>query len=336
MDKIPCSCGCNNLVESHDGKGRPGKYFSGACRVRAYRNKGVTKIQVPVTKMPLNPTIPIKPILKYPGAKWSRAKWITSYFPEHRIYLEPYCGSAAVFFNKVKSDHEVLGDADGNIINFFTVLRERSNELAMSIMLTPWEEIEYERCEKLHSGTGDALEDARRFMVWCWQAHGTQLGKAKQSWRHRGVKGNSSTTELWQQVPQRLLAAAHRLKDAEIRNRPALELISYYNTQDCLIYADPPYVLSTRKTTTHYQFEMDDDDHMALLKALSAHQGPVVLSGYKSTLYDTHLPGWEKICMPTVAEHGNVHIEVLWLNPLAVSHVQLSLFEANPIGEQYG
>ncbi len=40
----------------------------------------------------------IKPILKYPGAKWRLAPWIASYLPEHETYIEPYCGSAAVFF----------------------------------------------------------------------------------------------------------------------------------------------------------------------------------------------------------------------------------------------
>ena len=331
MEITRCLCGCGNIVTAHDGKGRPSKYYHVNCRKRAQRkretNKGVTKMQGDVTKTKVwKPGTPIKPVLKYPGAKWSRAKWITSYFPEHRVYLEPYCGSAAVFFNKVKSDHEVLGDADGNIINFFKVLRDLGPELSQAIALTPWAEAEYELCERRHENTGDALADARRFIVWCWQAHGTQLGKSKQSWRHRGLKGNSSTTELWQQVPERLLAAAQRLKDAEIRNRPALELIAYYNAPDCLIYADPPYVLATRKSTKHYQFEMSDEEHVALLEALGAHRGPVVLSGYDSALYDAHLPGWEKVCMPTVAEHGNVHTEVLWLNRKA-SRIQLSLFD---------
>lgn len=49
-----CSCGCGRSVMPHDGRGRPTKYFSGACRVRAHRrNKpDVTKIDVPVTKIP--------------------------------------------------------------------------------------------------------------------------------------------------------------------------------------------------------------------------------------------------------------------------------------------
>src|SRR6266704_4880780 len=34
--------------------------------------------------------IAIKPVLKYPGSKARIAPWITSYFPYHKRYLEPY------------------------------------------------------------------------------------------------------------------------------------------------------------------------------------------------------------------------------------------------------
>lgn len=332
MEQHLCACGCGQTVNSHAGKGRPNKYFSGACRVRAHRNKGVlsvTKMPDPVTKMRLvKPPGPIKPIVKWPGAKWSCAKWIISHFPEHRIYLEPYCGSAAVFFSKAKSEHEVLGDADGNIINFFTVLRERGPELATAIALTPWAEDEYNFCEKHFVDTVNELERARRFLVRCWQAHGTLFGKKTNSWRHKGIHGSASTTALWHQVPERLLAASYRLKDAEIRNRAALELVDYYHHPDCLIYADPPYLKQTCRSTEHYAIEMTDDDHIQMLLALSRHPGPVVLSGYDSELYNSHLPGWQKVYKPMVAERATIHVEVLWLNPRAVSHQQLSLFEA--------
>lgn len=322
-----CLCGCAQEIDTTSSRGEIRQFYSNACKQRYYRQNQKEKSNVTLY---IPKTLDVKPILKYPGAKWSRSKWIISHFPKHSIYLEPYCGSAAVFFNKPKTDHEILGDADGNIVNLLSVLRRRGTELAFQIDMTPWAEAEYEFCEKNFTGSGDELEDARRYLVRCWQAHGTQLGKKTNSWRHRGIKGSSSTTVLWQQVPDRLLAAARRLKDAEVRNRPALELIEYYNHPDCLIYADPPYVFKSRKSTEHYKFEMTDGNHMTMLEALTKHQGPVVLSGYENHLYDEVLIGWEKSYMPTVAEHGNVHMEVLWLNAKA-KRQQLSLFDEEAI-----
>ena len=49
------------------------------------------------------------------------ADWIISYFPEHKVYCEPYFGSGAVFFSKQPSYIETVNDIDGNINNTFFV-----------------------------------------------------------------------------------------------------------------------------------------------------------------------------------------------------------------------
>lgn len=46
----------------------------------------------------------MRAIIRYPGSKWGLADWIISHFPENydkMVYLEPFCGSGAVFFNKI-------------------------------------------------------------------------------------------------------------------------------------------------------------------------------------------------------------------------------------------
>lgn len=42
----------------------------------------------------------MKPILKYPGAKWKISDWIIQNLPPHESYLEPFFGSGAVFFQQ--------------------------------------------------------------------------------------------------------------------------------------------------------------------------------------------------------------------------------------------
>ncbi len=266
----------------------------------------------------------MKPILKYPGAKWRLAPWIISHFPEHHAYVEPFCGSAAVFFCKQPVKNEVLNDTFGSIVNLFRVLRDDPAELIRRVDLTPWSRAEYEESERQFVDTGDPIEDARRFLVRCWQAHGTRFARPS-GWRNIGPSNEAKTTTLWRQLPERLSLIVDRLKDAEIECRPAIEVIARYNTSDCLIYADPPYVLDTRNGE-YYAFEMSDSEHLALLDALDAHSGPVVLSGYAHSLYEKRLSHWYQVSLPAQAETGKRRTEVLWLNPKAVSAKQLPLF----------
>jgi DNA adenine methylase len=264
----------------------------------------------------------IKPIPKYPGAKWRLAPWIVSFFPPHQHYVEPYAGSAACFFSKAPSRHEVLNDLNGSLVNLFQVIRNQGDELAKAIEMTPWSEAEYAVAEQEMTG-GDAMEQARCFLIRCWQAHGGTLSQVS-GWKHNGLHGHAYPVRLWNQLPDRLLAVVSRLKMAEIRCRPALEVIAAYNDPKSLIYADPPYMLSTR-SRKYYTHEMDSSDHRELLEALDQHAGPVVLSGYAHPLYDERLAHWYRVSVPTVGEHGKHQIEVLWLNRDAGQAQQLRL-----------
>lgn len=83
----------------------------------------------------------MKAIFRYPGSKWSIAEWIISHFPEgyeKMVYLEPFLGSGAVFFNKQPGAVETINDLDGDVVNLFRVLRERPDELKRELELTPY------------------------------------------------------------------------------------------------------------------------------------------------------------------------------------------------------
>lgn len=258
----------------------------------------------------------IKPILKYPGAKWNCAEWIIRHFPAHAHYVEPYFGSGAVFFNKPPAKHEVINDLSGDVVNLFRVIRDDGERLAALIEMTPWAREEYELS---YQPSDDPMERARRFVVRVWQANSGDISKAV-GWRNVGTMGNASTTAVWRGMPDRVLALASRMKDAEIERTPAIEIIRRYSTRERLIYADPPYPLSTRAGAL-YQHEMTDADHLVLLDALDAHPGPVVLSGYHCALYDDRLAHWQTREKTVQAEKGNTRTEVLWLNPVCVERL---------------
>ncbi len=263
----------------------------------------------------------IKPILKYPGAKWALAPWIVQHLPRMPHYVEPYCGSAAVFFNLPwRPKHAVLNDMSGDIVNLFRVIRERGDELAALIEMTPWAREEFDLS---YTPTDNDTERARRFLVRTWQGHATGGADGidkKNGWSKRTDLSVISTS-TWNRLPRMLITAAKCLSTAEIENCDAIEFITYRNQPDVLLYVDPPYPLSTRAGKL-YQHEMTDADHIALLDALDAHPGPVVLSGYACALYDDRLPHWHRVTTQAQAEKGNTRTEVLWLNDKAANSRQ--------------
>jgi len=61
--------------------------------------------------------------LSYYGGKQQLAARILGMIPEHQIYCEPFCGGAAIFFAKKPSKVEVINDTNGEVINFYEVLK---------------------------------------------------------------------------------------------------------------------------------------------------------------------------------------------------------------------
>ena len=262
----------------------------------------------------------MKQVLKYPGAKSRLANWIVNNMPKHNVYLEPYAGSLSVLLNKPRCHIETVNDLHGEVVNFFRVLRDKPDEFKRLIEHTPYSREEYDLA---YLESEDDMERARRFCVRCWQGFGCA------NLYHNGFKSGQQTkspnpAKAWAEYPDTIIQAANRLKGVQIENLSALEIIKRYNTSDVFIYADPPYLHSTRKNYL-YKHEMTDDDHMEMLNTLRQHPGQVMISGYENDLYNSVLKGWRKIKKDTLAENGVKREEVLWMN---YDDIQLS-FEVN-------
>ena len=91
-------------------------------------------------------------------------------------------------------------------------------------------------------------------------------------------------------------------------------LRSYAFRGDELVYADPPYVRSTRRTRGRlYRYEMDDQQHAALLQVLRRLPCAVMVSGYRSVLYEQTLGDWRHIEFQAQTRGGPA-TEVVWMN----------------------
>ena len=253
----------------------------------------------------------MRAIIKYPGSKWRIADWIISFFPEHHSYLEPFFGSGAVLFNKSISHIETINDLDGEVVNFYDWVKRDPERLAKEVWLTPYSREIYHRAYKNPKGS---LEQAVYFCVRLNMGHGFRTSGGKVGWK-LDIQGRERNyaVKYWNGMPEKILEAAARLKEVQIENRPALDVIRRFDFENVLIYADPPYLLSTR-FGKQYREEMSEKDHIALLEVLRESRAKVILSGYENELYNKLLAGWHKEETVSMTQKQKMAREVLWMN----------------------
>ena len=254
----------------------------------------------------------MKAILKYPGSKWGKAEWITSFFPKHHSYLEPFFGSGAVLFNKERSNIETVNDLDNNVVNLFEWIKNDPEKLAHEIYYTPYARQTYEDAFSMEPK--NSLEKALFFYIRLNMGHGYRTSGERVGWKN-DIQGREKAYAVkdWCELPQKILRAAERLRGVQIENRTALELILRFNYKNVLIYCDPPYMLQTRHGK-QYKHEMSDEDHEELLKVLLKHKEYVVLSGYDTDLYNDMLKGWNRYETTSYTQSQTMKQEVIWLN----------------------
>lgn len=233
------------------------------------------------------------------------------------VYLEPFLGSGAVFLNKNPSAVEIINDLDSNIVNLFQILRDRPEDLRRVIELTPYSREECKNAMESFEHP-DPLEMARRYLVRVMQCVGAK-SNARGSWRIEPRPYPGGAAKKWCDMPDVIDEAVERLRSkpgnlVQIEHSDALDLIQRLDTPDCLMFLDPPYLRSTRKSGTLYRHEMNIDDHKRMLSLITQSRAKIIISGYESDLYNTELQGWHKDSIMSRTTSTEMATETIWFN----------------------
>ena len=254
------------------------------------------------------------------GGKFSHLGWLLPLLPNCQHYCEPFGGSAAVLLNRSYSPVETYNDIDGEVVNFFRVLRDQKEALLEAIGLTPFSREEFEMAIS-HSTNGISdLEKARRFYV---RARQVRIGLAQRAssgrWAHCRLTsraGMAGAVSRWLGSVEGLSEIAQRLLRVQIENGPAIDVIKRYDSEETLFYCDPPYPHESRGDSSAYGYEMTNREHRNLADALRCVEGKVALSSYHCDLMDELYNGWTCIEAPIKKCHSvkTPRREVLWVN----------------------
>jgi DNA adenine methylase len=232
--------------------------------------------------------------LKYPGGKFYLAPWIIGRFPPHIHYVEPFCGGCAVLFQKPMYGSEVINDIDGNVANFFEVLRISWDELLPMISKT-------EFGTSVFGGTKQILlDDNASPIVRAWAFfvinRQSRAGNGKTftpitKTRLRG--GRNNEINAWLNAIDGLPEVVERLRNVMVLNQDFGDVITSQDSPDTLFYCDPPYHPLT-VAISPYRFTMSDAEHRRFLEQMRWIKGKAIISGYRCELYDSLLAHWRR------------------------------------------
>lgn len=208
----------------------------------------------------------------YPGGKTSYVDEIIRKFPEHRRYVEPFGGSAAVPLNKPPSYIEVFNDANSDIVHFFETVRHRKEELQEWLRQTPFS-------RELHEQWGRAFyqgdrpdDDLERAGRWYYLRYTQYGGKVD---RFSGFKTSIKRNEArsFRGATDHLDEVVARLQDVIFENQDYQDVIGRYDRPDTLFYFDPPYV-----ETSYNYYGTGEFDHRQLAEVLTDLEGDWICS----------------------------------------------------------
>lgn len=245
------------------------------------------------------------------------------FFPPHHSYLEPFFGSGAVLFNKLRSNIETVNDLDGNVVNLFEWIKKDPEKLTHKIYYTPYARQVYD--EAFCMVPDDSLERAVNFYIRLNMGRGFRTNGEKVGWKN-DIQGRERAyaSQDWCNLPEKIMQAAERLRGVQIENRPAVEIMERFHYTNVLIYLDPPYVLNTRHGK-QYRCEMDDTEQHSMLDQALTHKGPVLISGYDNDIYNDRLLGWHREEIISYSQVCSKKREILWMNFEPVR--QISVFD---------
>jgi DNA adenine methylase len=213
--------------------------------------------------------------------------------PAHHTYVEVFAGAAWVLVGKDRdtSKSEVLNDLDGELINFWRVIKHRPAEFSESASwLLPSRQL-WGAWESLPGVGGEVLR-AIRFYAVIRLGFGSQ--RIPTSFGSRNV-GRPRTN--WPSLRKEARAIVQRLREVWIENLPWEKCLDKFDAADTFFYLDPPYHCGARP---HHLHTFTEVDHQSLAGRLARVKGKWLLS-YNDDAFIRSLYNREGLVMESVS-----------------------------------
>lgn len=228
----------------------------------------------------MNPIRMRTPITYY-GGKQALLKYLLPLIPPHKLYCEPFFGGGALLFAKPPAQVEVINDINGEVINFYRVVKTRFSELQPLVVGTLHSREYFKRAMAIYEFP-DMFSDVQRawaFWVLTNQGFSGMIG----SWGFG--KTPSKEKALIVKRAEFTKLYAERFKGVQMEHNDALKVIERCDDKDTFLYCDPPYIGTDMG---HYE-GYTEAEYKALLERLAKFKGRFLLSSFPNKILNAFI-----------------------------------------------
>ena len=202
------------------------------------------------------------------GGKSRLQKLIVNKIPDHTCYVEVFGGAGWILFGKAPSKVEVYNDIDGDLVNFFRVVKNcrRAFLQAFDLILVSRKLF----TDFINTDPAD-LDEIQRAVRFFYIVKTSFAGKWEGA-NYGYAKGTNSGLNL-ESLNEHIEGVYRRLRRVNVEEASFGEAIARYDGPDTFFYLDPPYF-----ETGGYRFNIDLEDHRRLAAILEKIQGKFLLS----------------------------------------------------------
>ena len=235
--------------------------------------------------------------VSYFGGKKTLAKWLIANMPHHRQYIEVFGGGAALLFAKQPSTLEVYNDKDWRLVNLMQRIKQEPCHLRQAILAIDPTERAYKRSYRR------SYDDSITGSAWLWlKINGSYAYSPMNQGGYR--LGHIGNWDRYHNAIDALPLASERLQSVAIHQLDWRELIDAYDSEDSLLYIDPPYPDFMRtELSNYYSSHLTDQEHIELLDRLKRAKAKIMLSTYlvnyvtgaENDLYLDMLSSWKML-----------------------------------------
>lgn len=241
------------------------------------------------------------------------ARYILPNLPKHTTYVETFAGGAAIFWLKEQSKIEFLNDTNGEIINFYQVLKSNFEALNRKIQLSLYSRDLHRQAWTIYSNPDMFTKVERAWAFWILSVQGFG-GMITSSWG-RDKTQNKTIKTFNNRKKEFISEYENRLQNVELESRDAIKLIKGTDYEDAFFYCDPPYYNAEMGHYDGYTIE----DFELLLQTLGNIKGKFMLSSYPSPILKKYIKanGWKTFEVElnvAVSNKGKRKIEVITAN----------------------